>query len=52
MRELYELRLRCHDHEDLRGFHVMAVGVGLVCICWICILAYDESESKPDLFGY
>jgi hypothetical protein len=20
MRELYELRLRCHDHEDLRGF--------------------------------
>jgi hypothetical protein len=27
---------------------VLAVGVGLVCICWICILSYDESESKFD----
>lgn len=30
---------------------MVAVGIGLVCICWICILAYDESESKFDLFG-
>jgi hypothetical protein len=47
VRELYELRLQCYDHEDLRGLHVLAVGVGYAVYAGSVL--YLMTSLKADL---